>query len=265
MERKKIIILLPGNPGIIYTYDNFIKFLEEKIPHSTVFCPPHLGQKSSDHTYDNITLLDQLNHHKKFIEEKRNKFPERDFYLVGHSLGGLLSAQIFREKIFPFKKVFLICPFYKLCHPNIWFIKGLKRPRFNSFLKKTVKVLGKSPRPFQKVLQKTLGLKAFGDRIFSDFKRENFKHNFFSLLQSYPAYYENLDLNKWFKEELDEEDKSKLFFIFAKRDPWAPKTVFRSLPDDISKTYEKKLNHGFCLDLKQSKLVADIIQEKIFL
>jgi len=263
MEKKKLIILLPGNPGIIYAYDNFIQFLEEKIPDSKVYCHPHLGQRPSDSPLLDITLGDQLQHHKAFIEQKKSAYPDHDLYLVGHSLGGLLSAQIFRENIFPLKKVILICPFYKLCHPNIWVIKGLKRKRFHSFLKGTVKAVGKSPSPVQKVLQKTLGLKSFGDRIFSDFKKENFTHNFFSLLKNYPPYYEELDLSLWLKEGIDEKSKSKLFFIFAKRDLWAPKSVFKSIPKEIQKTYDKNLSHGFCLDTKQSNRVAEMIQKSL--
>ena len=87
--------------------------------------------------------------------------------------------------------------------------------------------------------------------------------NFFSLLKNYPPYYEKLDLSHWFEEGLDEKSKAKLFFIFGKRDPWAPKSVYRSIPKEIPKIYDKNISHGFCLDSKQSHHVAEIVQKRL--
>ena len=247
-----------------YAYDYFIQSLKKSHEEDLFYCHQHLGQASNDGFFPSLTIEDLINDHKEFIEAKIKQHEDRNLILIGHSLGGLLSLEIFKNKFFPIHKVFLLCPFIELSIPNIWFVKGLKKKGFQKGLRRFVNILGKAPVQLQKPIQKFFNLGEFGEQIFEDFNRENFKYNFFSLLQRYPPHYENLNLTHWLAEQTTKEEKEKLFFIFVNRDPWSPKKLYRKLPPSIPKLFDSRMDHNFCLNSSQCKIMASLINKRLF-
>ena len=264
LSQKNLFILIPGNPGMSYAYDYFINSLKKRHEGDLFYCHQHLGQATNDDFFPSLTIEDLINDHREFIESKMSLHGECNLILIGHSLGGLLSLEIFQKKLLPIHRVFLLCPFIELSFPNIWFVKSLKRKGFQNGLKRFVNIVGKAPGPLQKPIQNFFNLGDYGEQIFEDFNRENFKYNFFSLLQRYPLHYENLDLMDWLRTKAAPEDKEKLYFIFAKRDPWSPKTLYKKLPDSIPKTFDPRINHNFCLNSSQCKIMATLIHKRLF-
>ncbi|KAF7286822.1 hypothetical protein GWI33_003879 [Rhynchophorus ferrugineus] len=97
---NKIIILIPGNPGITHFYQKFAKTLYERseIP---VWCVGHAGHNFSDRSVtfpkfdDNkhlYGLSGQVEHKLEFF----NKYvPENaQVYLIGHSIGAYMCLEI---------------------------------------------------------------------------------------------------------------------------------------------------------------------------
>ena len=263
-SKKNLFIIIPGNPGMDYAYDDFIQSLKKIHKDDFFYCHQHLGQATHDDFFPSLSIEDLINDHKEFIESKIKQHKDCHLILIGHSLGGLLSLEIFQKKFFPIHKVFLLCPFIELSFPNIWFVKGLKKKGFQNGLRRFVNIVGKAPAPLQKPIQKFFNLGDYGEQIFEDFNRENFKYNFFSLLQRYPLHYENLNLMSWLTKKATQEEKESLFFIFAKRDPWSPKTLYKKLPPSIPKVFEPRFDHNFCLNSSQCKIMASLIHKRLF-
>ena len=263
-KQKNLFIIIPGNPGMTYAYDDLIKSLKSSNKEDLFYCHHHLGQGPNDGFYPSLTIDDLINDHTDFIKDKVKQHSNRNLILIGHSLGGLLSLEIFRQNQFPIHKIFLLCPFIELSFPNEWFVKGLKKKSFQNGLRHFVDVLGQAPSEIQKPLQKLFNLRAHGSQIFQDFRRENFKYNFFSLLQRYPIHYEKLNLTHWLIKETTQEEKNKLFFVFAKRDPWSPQNLYKKLPASIPKMFEQRFDHNFCLDPSQCEIMASLINKNLF-
>lgn len=262
--KKNLFILIPGNPGMSYAYDNFIYSLKKTHKEDFFYCHQHLGQGTNDDFFPSLTIEDLINDHSEFIERKLKQHKDHNLILIGHSLGGLLSLEIFQRKLFPIHKAVLLCPFIELSFPNIWFVKGLKQKGFQKGLKHFVNIVGKSPNPIKKPIQKLFNLGDYGEQIFEDFTRENFKYNFFSLLQRYPRHYEKLNLIHWLRTEATQEEKEKLFFIFANKDPWSPKTLYQKLPPSVPKVFDRRFRHNFCLDSWQCNIMASLINKRLF-
>ena len=76
--------------------------------------------------------------------------------------------------------------------------------------------------------------------------------------------YEKLNLTHWLIKETTQEEKNKLFFVFAKRDPWSPQNLYKKLPASIPKMFEQRFDHNFCLDPSQCEIMASLINKNLF-
>ena len=183
LNQRNLFIVIPGNPGMPYAYDNFIQSLQEHHKGDAFYCHPHLGQAQGDGFYPSLTIDDLIQDHATFIKEKVDHYRDHQLILIGHSLGGLLGLELFRKRLIPIQKLFLLCPFIELSFPNKWFVNGLKRKPFQDGLKHFVNLVNRAPPSFQKPIQRFFKLRHYGPRIFEDFSRESFRYNFFSLLK----------------------------------------------------------------------------------
>ena len=263
-NKKNLFIIIPGNPGMTYAYDDFIRSLKMSQKDDVFYCHQHLGQGRDDGFFPSLTIDDLIQDHTDFIERKIGQYKDHNLILIGHSLGGLLGLEMFQKKLIPIHKMFLLCPFIELSTPNKWFVKGLKKKSFNKGLKGFVNIVNRAPSPIQKPIQKFFNLKNHGPQIFEDFSRENFKYNFFSLLRKYPQHYENLNLIQWLRDFTTQDEKKKLFFVFAKNDPWSPRKLYNRLPQSIEKKFDHRFDHNFCLDPSQCNLMASLINKNLF-
>jgi len=113
--RKTVILIIPGNPGIINFYE---KFAQDLNAHTNLDV---IGISHTGHFYDdNIkewqpkNLLDQINDKIKYIEQHLMNQNDIDIILVGHSIGCYIILETLnyldnniKKRI---KKAFLLMP-----------------------------------------------------------------------------------------------------------------------------------------------------------
>ena len=92
LNQRNLFIVIPGNPGMPYAYDNFIQSLQEHHKGDAFYCHPHLGQAQGDGFYPSLTIDDLIQDHATFIKEKVDHYRDHQLILIGHSLGGLLGT-----------------------------------------------------------------------------------------------------------------------------------------------------------------------------
>ena len=68
----------------------------------------------------------------------------------------------------------------------------------------------------------------------------------------------------WLRADATPEEQEKLYFIFAKRDPWSPKTLYKKLPPSIPKVFDPRFDHNFCLNPEQCNIMASLIHKRLF-
>ncbi|XP_076257388.1 lipid droplet associated hydrolase sturkopf isoform X2 [Rhynchophorus ferrugineus] len=267
---NKIIILIPGNPGITNFYQKFAKTLYERseIP---VWCVGHAGHNFSDKSVtfpkfdDNkhlYGLSGQVEHKLEFF----NKYvPENaQVYLIGHSIGAYMCLEIL-ENISIKNKVenaYLLFPTieYMAESENGKFLIKFVLPyiRFILILAWLINLL---PSCLATIL-------IYIYMFIADVPREHL-NSIKELIQ--PGILKRVFFLS--REEMDDVNQrnnksiianvNKLKFYYSKIDRWAPESYYNNLKQEIPNVNAElsKINHSFVLHYSTdvATIVADWI------
>jgi len=100
---EQVIVIIPGNPGVVEFYETFVLHLSEKLSSSACAQIPilvvgHVGHSRTDLNEGRLfTLREQIEHKERFLLDH---FPNNTtFYLLGHSVGSYISLNVFIREI----------------------------------------------------------------------------------------------------------------------------------------------------------------------
>ncbi|KAH9301525.1 hypothetical protein KI387_013108, partial [Taxus chinensis] len=154
------ILFIPGNPGIISFYRDYLEVLYELLDQkASVTAIGHVAHTSKDWEDGKLfSLQEQISHKVDFIKEQLlpRKTP---IILVGHSIGAYISLDIF--KAFPEKVSYMIgmYPFLTLNRDSKWqslLTKLAKLPIICAGLSSLAGLMGLSPTWFHRGIIESL-------------------------------------------------------------------------------------------------------------
>ncbi|KAF8213247.1 hypothetical protein K438DRAFT_1803655 [Mycena galopus ATCC 62051] len=104
-----VFLFVPGNPGLLQFYDDFLALLHTKHPRLAIFGHAHLGHTphlpSREHS-----LSAQVESAIEAVDAIRNTFGKTKIILSGHSVGAWIALQVLKARPSDIYKLFLLCP-----------------------------------------------------------------------------------------------------------------------------------------------------------
>ncbi|KAH7106748.1 hypothetical protein BKA62DRAFT_825381 [Auriculariales sp. MPI-PUGE-AT-0066] len=107
---NKLIIFLPGNPGILAFYDDFLRQLHDNLNREvSILGHSHLGHTPGVPQPSNSSLNTQIDAVVRVIDAAvAGGFT--DITLLGHSVGSWISVQAFKQRTEVISKVLMVTP-----------------------------------------------------------------------------------------------------------------------------------------------------------
>ncbi|KAI5967698.1 hypothetical protein CANMA_002878 [Candida margitis] len=102
-SNNDILIMIPGNPGLVGYYITYLDYIQKAIPQFEVFGIDYLGfnklpTTKQQHIY---TVEEQINHNylviKHKIEQQQQQPTKPSFYFLSHSLGGFITQRTIKK------------------------------------------------------------------------------------------------------------------------------------------------------------------------
>lgn len=255
-----VIYLIPGNPGIIFTYDHFMRDLYQThgIP---VFGSNHSGgsrDTSNTYTGDN-TCEEKVQEKEHFILKYIPK--ETKIIMIGQSFGAYVALNLMRNETIQQQTshVFLLTPAIDSLSDSSGakFMKYLFFPLRFVLLHPLILLLSLvPPKVYEKILPCAIG---YNKAIAS--------------LSSVPVVENTIRLAYDEFKEIDQRDDTlfkciryKCTLVYSGRDEWVPLKCY----EDIKTTYEdcdahllQTISHAFFIFEKERNLVLDIVNTRI--
>lgn len=259
---KKLIILIPGNPSVPGIYDPFMNQLVNEISlnHQTRhYVLSHLGQDEDEQNrFAKINVRQVIQKHRRTIENILKKEQPDEFILIGHSLGSAITiclSEHFKNEVSQF---YLLCPFLGPSRHNKDFLKVIQNPFTQTSLNLFSKLLLKNKKTGAIFIDRLTNRSKLNSLIYKQIKRPSYIPNFLNLVSSYIDEFKEIDT----RAHLEKMDPKKTFFLFAPNDYWVPDNTFHLVPPKAKFRRCMDINHDFCLDEKQYKIVSRIISEQ---
>ncbi|OWM82567.1 lipid droplet-associated hydrolase isoform X2 [Punica granatum] len=268
------VLFIPGNPGVITFYKDFLESLYELLGGSmSVTAVGHISQSQKDWEKGRLfSLQEQIDHKVDFIRQEMQD-TEVPIILVGHSIGSYISIKVFQKS--PKKVIYCIglYPFLKLNPDSVQqsIIKKLARSSIAcaavSFIMASLGFLPSRLSEF--IVAKSIG---------KSWSRTAIEATCSHLLK-YHTMQNVLFMAKTEFEKLSEEpewaflktNRSKIAFLFGIDDHWGPLKMFEEISGqvpEIALSIEREGHtHAFCCTVAGStwvaQHVASLIKDKI--
>ncbi|MES1920205.1 hypothetical protein MHBO_001898, partial [Bonamia ostreae] len=141
-EIKFVILLTPGNPGVIQIYEKFLKSLYLSFNKKVrVIGVGHLGHSKYDHNNKKIFTVNQQIEKSVVFIRKLAKDNKTKIILFGHSLGSYININVVKEHP-EFPVIYMIHLFPVLCKLNIPFsVRLISMPYFRKIVSSVVSSL----------------------------------------------------------------------------------------------------------------------------
>ncbi|KAF0694818.1 Aste57867_14342 [Aphanomyces stellatus] len=259
---RKLVVVIPGNPGVPGFYEPFMRHLQHLSDYDMeVVGLSHTGHSlpwiNKDETFDFETqIIDKLAYVQKRVEQDS----KLKLILIGHSMGSHIALRLLKHFPDHVEKLVLLTPTIMRiadtprAHTLMPFLSRYDRvadavryvERLPSFVKKALVAWFVPPREFHKA---TLGM------VDSAVARNCFK----------TAWHEMHDI-KELDHELVDKHQEKILFVFAETDGWCP----RDQMDELIQRYTRAkhlvvlLSHAFMMDPNGSQVMATHAHEWIY-
>ncbi|KAL6853391.1 hypothetical protein ACP4OV_019420 [Aristida adscensionis] len=92
------VLVIPGNPGVIAFYKDFVEALYENLGgQASITAIGHISHSQKDAEHGRLfSFREQIDHKVDFIE-KELQYSEQSIILVGHSIGAYIGLEIFKQ------------------------------------------------------------------------------------------------------------------------------------------------------------------------
>ncbi|KAJ6778495.1 LIPASE [Salix koriyanagi] len=267
------VLFIPGNPGVVSFYKDFLESLYELLGASaSVTAIGHISHTEKNWEHGKLfSLQDQIDHKVDFIKQELQNI-ELPIILVGHSIGSYISLEMLRslEKVtyliglYPF---LMLNPLSKQ-QSNIENVA--ESSILSALLSFSVATLGLLPQcTLRFMLSKSLGSSWSDTAIDAACSHLLQYHTFRNML--YMALMEFRKLSEMPDWAFMRENHEKIAFLFGVDDHWGPLQMFEEISKQapgISLSIEREGHtHSFCCTEAGSEWVAhhvaSLIKKKI--
>ncbi|XP_044760095.1 lipid droplet-associated hydrolase-like [Coccinella septempunctata] len=266
-QREKLILIIPGNPGITGFYKNFMEILHRK-HECPVWAIGYSGheeyrQKSINTEFPGlIGLRQQIEQKYSFIKEY---VPEdSELHVIGHSIGSYMTLELLKEpdiekRIF---KTYLLFPTIEgmIQTPNGRFLYRFVRPilRIVYFLSW-----------FFSILPRTISLSLLSiymfltDMPFSHRETIYYLINANVLRQVFSLAFEELEQVKERDDENLKKNSHRVHILYSETDGWCLPEFYTKIKKDFPDIQARtsRFNHAFIFNENQD--VAEVVSKWI--
>ncbi|KNE61777.1 hypothetical protein AMAG_06575 [Allomyces macrogynus ATCC 38327] len=98
-DAREVLVMIPGNPGCVEYYHEFLQTVYESAPKPLdIYAVEHLNHTLHAYTTPHLyTLDDQVRHKLHFLDEIMRLYPRTTrVHLMGHSVGSYICLQLLR-------------------------------------------------------------------------------------------------------------------------------------------------------------------------
>lgn len=253
---NKVIILIPGNPGMVGFYKDFAKLLYEKteIP---VWCLSHAGHNFADKSTVTMPSFQENQHLYGLEGQVKHKIDffkkyvpaDAKVYLIGHSIGAYMALEALEDESIKNKieETFLLFPTieYMAKTRNGWFLNTLVRPivPLVLFLCWIFTIL---PSFFASLL-------LYSYMYIANMPRQTQANNIKDLLKPgllrrvFFLAFEEMDQVKERNTRIIQQNVDKIRFLYGRTDGWTPEKYYDGLKRDVPlvKAELTDCNHAF--------------------
>ncbi|KAF7339620.1 Lipid droplet-associated hydrolase [Mycena sanguinolenta] len=106
---EAVFLFVPGNPGLLTFYTEFLSTLHAKHPRSAIFAHAHLGHTPGIPTRE-YSLSAQIESAIEAVDAIRLAFGTAKIVLSGHSVGAWVALQVLKSRPSDIHQLQLICP-----------------------------------------------------------------------------------------------------------------------------------------------------------
>ncbi|KAJ7492794.1 hypothetical protein FB451DRAFT_1219594 [Mycena latifolia] len=243
---EAIFLFIPGNPGLVNFYIEFLNSLHAKHPGLAIFAHAHLAHTPEIHAMKSEGpngLVAQIQSAIEALDSVRAAFPETKVIIGGHSIGAWVALQVMKARPSDVHKAFMLCP--TLTHmadtPNGRRLKWLFRPPFP----RIVSYISYLTRPLPLSL-------FFPDWPFPQLAvLRSFLNSPATIFACMSMAHEEMLTVRELDTPLLEEHRHRIYLYFAKEDEWVSThkaTIVRSfLAVEATRVVEADVPHAFCI------------------
>lgn len=256
------ILFIPGNPGVITFYKDFLESLYERLDgKASITAIGHICHSSKDWEHGRLfSLDDQINHKMDFIshELQNNSTP---LVLVAHSIGSHISMEIFKrvsDKIIYFIGLYPFLALNTKSSKQTTIRKLAESPILCSFVSSIVALLGLVPSLSRFIVKKTLG-NSWSDAAIDAacshlVKYHTMRNVLFMAMTEFQKFSQAPD---W---DFLREKSGQIAFLFGIDDHWGPLSLFKEIskqaPAAALSIEKEGHDHAFCCTEAGSTWVA---------
>ncbi|KAJ8754744.1 hypothetical protein K2173_012133 [Erythroxylum novogranatense] len=247
------VLFVPGNPGIISFYKDFLEALYEFLGETaSVTAIGHISQTEKNWERGKLFLLqEQIDHKVDFVRQQLLK-DDLPIVLVGHSIGAYMSMETLKrypEKVIYCAGLYPYLMFNPLSKTQILYKKVFRLPVLCFLLSFCIASLGLLPKCATRLLvSKSVGKSWSATAIDATCSHLLRYHTFRNML--FLALGEFTELSGPLDWAFMRENKGKFAFLFGVDDHWGSLEMYEEISKqvpEISLSIERQgLIHNFC-------------------
>ncbi|KAJ7102109.1 hypothetical protein B0H15DRAFT_813220, partial [Mycena belliarum] len=238
-----VFLFIPGNPGLMSFYIEFLDFLHVKHPGLAVFGHAHLAHTPKVHAMVN-GLVAQVQSAIEALDAVQAAFPQTRIIISGHSIGAWIALQVLKARPDVLHQAFLLTPTltYMRETPNgIRLNHFFRWPRILSYLSYLTRLI---PLPM----------------FFPDWPAHqidvlrSFLNSPATIFACASMAHEEMLAIRELDTALLEQHRHRIYLYFAQEDEWVSthkSTIIRSFKEmggEASSVVEANVPHAFCIN-----------------
>ncbi|TKY61939.1 Lipid droplet-associated hydrolase [Spatholobus suberectus] len=264
------VLFVPGNPGVILFYKDFVEFLYELLEGTvSVTAIGHVSHSRKNLEHGRMfSLQEQIDHKIDFIREELQNI-EIPILLIGHSIGSYISIEMFKKSPEKVKYCIGLYPFFTLNpHSTTQLVIGkiAKSQVLAAALSYLIASLGLLPvQALRFIVRKSLGKSWSANAVEAACSHLSQYHTMRNVL--YMAMTEFRKLSEAPDWTFMRERKAQLAFLFGVDDHWGPlhllEEISKQVPGIAIFIERENHTHGFCCTEAGSLWVAQYVANLI--
>ncbi|KAE9590801.1 putative lipid droplet-associated hydrolase, alpha/Beta hydrolase [Lupinus albus] len=269
------VLFVPGNPGVILFYKDFVEYLYEMLGGTaSVTAIGHVSQTRKNWEHGRLfSLQEQIDHKIDFIREEM-KNTEVPIVLIGHSIGSYIAIEMFKRSPDKVKYCIGLYPFLTL-NPhstNQLLIGKIAESRIiSAALSCLIASFGLLPAwALRFIVRKSLGKSWSANAVEAACSHLSQYHTMRNVL--YMAMTEFSGFSEAPDWTFIRERKAQFAFLFGDDDQWGPLQVLEEIseqvPGIVTAIERENHTHSFCCteasSLWVAQHVANLIKNQTF-
>ncbi|KAE9621736.1 putative lipid droplet-associated hydrolase, alpha/Beta hydrolase [Lupinus albus] len=265
------VLFVPGNPGVILFYKDFVEYLFELLGGiASVTAIGNVSQTKKNWEHGRLfSLQEQIDHKVDFIREEL-KNTEIPIVLIGHSIGSYISIELFKRSPDKVKYCIGLYPFLTLNPHSVKQIvigKIAESRILSAALSFLIASLGLLPaRALRFIVRKYLGKSWSSNAIEATcshlFQYHTMRNVLYLAMTEFSEFSEAAPDWTFIRER-----KAQFAFLFGDDDHWAPLQVLEQISEQVPgivATIERENHtHSFCCTEAGSLWVAQHVANLI--